>query len=101
VSDESLPIIEIHFVTMGPSGEDGPRIRMEHAGIPVEMVKSQVSRAIDAGGVLDLDKRIFHPWHSVICVNWYLSEATTDELERKELSKTLREQREADPHFRQ
>jgi hypothetical protein len=83
VSNESLPIwIEIHFVTIGPSGDDGPKVKMKCAGEPAFVVETLVSRAIAAGGVWDRPIRIFHPWHTVLRVNWYQVEPTKEEVEQ-------------------
>jgi hypothetical protein len=99
VPNEALRCIEIHYVTIGPQGDDGPRVRTKYEDEPAITVQKLVSHAIDQGGVWDLPKMIFHPWHTVLRVNWYLSDPTDEELKQENFQKSSKEQRESGPHF--
>src|SRR5258708_1653210 len=97
VPNVGFEVVSIHFVTIGASGDDGPVVTMRRDGHPARTVEILVSRAIQAGGVWDLPKKVFHPWHAVIRVSWILREASKEEVEqatsRNEMKQTQSESR--------
>jgi hypothetical protein len=81
VPEQQYQYIEIHYVTIGPSGEDGPKVRMKTTEAPASTVRTLIARAVEEHGVYDLKREVFHPWHSVLRVNWYFREPSSKELE--------------------
>jgi hypothetical protein len=76
---EELKFVNIHYVTIGPSGDDGPTIRVKYRGLAESAVQGQINTAVNLNGVWDLEAKIFHPWHSVLRVRWSESDVTAED----------------------
>ena len=80
---QEKPIVKVTFVISKATGSDGPQARIYSDADEQSIASQLIAKALAIGGVWDERGEVFHPWHTIVRVEWQRDEMTHEETQRE------------------